>query len=537
MNPKIEGLLELSIDTPKEVRDKIPDLGAYDTGDNRFEVVFRAVRYPEEFAALHPDVSITELLGGFYIAWLSPEEIEDLASYSQVLYIEKPRNMIEELYSSISVSCINQAKESFALGGPQLTGRGVLVGIVDTGIDITSDEFINEDNTTRILWYWNQEDNTFLDETMINSILAGEYEYDNQSGSNISHGQDVAVIAAGKSGVASESRLIVVKLSRLSGTGFLRSTSLMKGVDFCIRKAIEYSLPIAVNVSFGTNYGDHLGNSLLEQYFDTASFLYKCNICVGVGNEGEGRTHYYGELNSFDTFDIELGVGRFETGISFSLWKNYVDECDCFLISPSGIPRKMHRFVPGPIGEMEEFFGFIYSDSGYIEDGVWTIRIESGRILDGSFNIWLQDSSTIKRNTGFLRPSPDFTFTIPSTARRVISVGAYDVSLETVATFSGRGEVINNGLRLYSKPEIIAPGKDIFIESSKRIVSGTSYATPLVTGSIALMMEWGITRKNDLLMYGDRVKVMLEKGALRQDMAYPTVSTGFGRLCLYRSLF
>ena len=69
-------------------------------------------------------------------------------------------------------------------------------------------------------------------------------------------------------------------------------------------------------------------------------------------------------------------------------------------------------------------------------------------------------------------------------------------------------------------------------------VSGTSYATPFVTGSAALLMQWGIVEGHDPYLYGEKVKAWLRRGArpLPAFTEYPNEQVGYGRLCLESSL-
>ena len=139
--------------------------------------------------------------------------------------------------------------------------------------------------------------------------------------------------------------------------------------------------------------------------------------------------------------------------------------------------------------------------------------------------------------TGFYRPVATETLTIPSTAAKVITVGAYDSRLNAYADFSGRG---GGGLP-YPKPDLVAPGVAITApapEGSYASVTGTSFSTPFVTGSAALLMEWGIVRKNDPFLWGEKVKAYLRRGTkpLPGFDRYPNESVGWGRLCLESSL-
>ena len=163
--------------------------------------------------------------------------------------------------------------------------------------------------------------------------------------------------------------------------------------------------------------------------------------------------------------------------------------------------------------------------------------------MTGQYEMWLPSDNVLNRGTGFLFPTDATTLTIPSSASRAISVGAYDARTFAYADFSGRGEKINRENRLMfadSKPDLAAPGVDLLVpasEGSTQRVSGTSFATPLVSGAAALLMEWGIEKGNDPYLYGEKLKAYLRKGAkkLRGETDYPNERVGYGALCLERS--
>ena len=88
-----------------------------------------------------------------------------------------------------------------------------------------------------------------------------------------------------------------------------------------------------------------------------------------------------------------------------------------------------------------------------------------------------------------------------------------------------------------SKPDIVAPGVEIesvAVGGGRIYVTGTSFATPIVAGSVALMLEWGVVKGNDPYLYGAKVKAYLRKGArpLPGFTNYPNAQVGWGVLCL-----
>ena len=155
----------------------------------------------------------------------------------------------------------------------------------------------------------------------------------------------------------------------------------------------------------------------------------------------------------------------------------------------------------------------------------------------GQYFLWLPGGNVLNRGTGFYSPRAVGTLTIPSTAGKVISVGAYDSRQNAYADFSGRG----SQFLPIRKPDLAAPGVSISAPvpgGGYATVTGTSFAAPFVSGSAALLMEWGIVKGNDPFLYGEKVKAYLRKGA--QSVGgyeeYPNVEVGWGRLCLESSL-
>ena len=128
----------------------------------------------------------------------------------------------------------------------------------------------------------------------------------------------------------------------------------------------------------------------------------------------------------------------------------------------------------------------------------------------------------------------------------MITVGAYDQVYDTYADFSGRGyadstRTIGVAAAGLTKPDLVAPGVNIQapdVYGSFTPVTGTSFATPIVSGAAALLMEWGIVRGNDPFLYGEKVKAYFRKGArpLRGETEYPNDRVGYGKLCVAESL-
>ncbi len=584
---KLENLLNLALDATQEERSRSQILETgYDEEENRWELI---VRYHGDAKALRalPGTRVEPLLGEYAIVWTPQEQIEALAALEEVEYVEKPKQLLYEVENGRAVSCIDSVQ---GRGAGALTGRGVLIAVLDSGIDYSLRDFCWADGSTRILFLWDQTlEREFTGEEINEALRAGSEEerYRLVPSRDFSgHGTAVAAIAAGAGetgavgtagaagaeeespygryrGVAPESELLIVKLGAAGERGFPRTTQLMRGLDYVLRKGLELGRPVAVNISIGNNYGSHDGDSLLETFIDEAAGFSPNCIVIGSGYEGGAAGHSAGVLaapapGEDGSQTVELSVGVYETGLSVQLWKSYADSLEVELIAPDGaaagpfVPELgtaryrlggaeilLYYGEPKPYSRSQEIFVDFLPVDAYLDSGVWKFRLIPQKIVDGRYDFWLPGASLLNRGTQFLRRSPEVTLTIPSTAARAITVGAYDGRRDTYADFSGRGFLRNLNL---VKPELTAPGVDVVTAvpgGGYQARTGTSFAAPFVTGAAALLMEWGMVQGNDPYLYGEKVKAYLIRGARqlgRSAQGYPNPQVGYGALCVRDSL-
>ncbi|MCI9536097.1 MAG: S8 family peptidase [Lachnospiraceae bacterium] len=585
-NQKLENLLNLSLEVTPQERARSQELETgYMPKEKSWELI---VKYSGSLDGVREmGVQVEELQNEYAILIVPENLIDQVSRLPQIEYVEKPKRLFFAINRAKAASCINILQEP----PENLTGKGVLMAVIDSGIDYFHDDFRNEDGTTRILELWDQALDKVFTAAEINNALEAESRAEAReilpSVDGSGHGTSVAGIAAGNGresegayrGVAFESELLVVKLGAAREEGFPRTTELMRGVDFVVRRAVEMRQPLVVNISFGNTYGSHDGTGLLETFLNDIGNYGQTTIVVGSGNEGATAGHVSGNFpaagsrggrgtgsaggerssgGNYGTVRSELSVAPYETGVSVQLWKDYTDRFTVTLETPSGERlgplseqlgpvrfryRRTQVLVyygkPGPFSVAQEiYFDFVPDEGNYVESGIWTFILEPQRIVQGRYDFWLPSSAVLNFATRFLESTPDTTLTIPSSAAKVITVGAYNSITDSYADFSGRGFT---RMTDQVKPDLCAPGVGLMAPGNGggyRSVTGTSFAAPVVAGSAALLMQWGIVDGNDPFLYGEKVKAYLRRGArpLPGFEEYPNAQLGWGALCVRDSL-
>lgn len=568
-NQKLENLLNLALEANDVERERSANLSVgYDPAEQTWEIIVKHSQPLPDLAGA--GIVVDELLNQYTILRVPEPMIDRISALPQIEYIEKPKRLYFAVDEARAASCIDLVQVPGSLYAPNLTGRDVIVAVIDSGIDYFHEDFRKEDGSTRILELWDQNlDRIFTREEINQALQMGNRQAARgvvPSVDGSGHGTAVAGIAAGNGresqgryrGVAYESDLLIVKMGVADPLGFPRTTELMRALDYVVRFAAQREQPVAVNISFGNTYGSHEGTSLLETYIDGISNFGRSSIVIGAGNEGAGAGHASGQLTEGQEREIELTISDFEPSLSVQLWKHYVDSFDVTLVAPDGTvlgplspvigPQTwnfestrilLYYGEPSPYSMAQEiYFDFLPMRGDYLQSGIWKFRLTPRRIVAGRYDLWLPSAAVLNRSTYFLPSNPETTLTIPSTASMAVTVGAYNSAYRAYADFSGRGFT---RVTDQVKPDLAAPGVGIMAPKNGggyEAVTGTSFASPVVAGSVALMMQWGIVDGNDPFLYGEKLKAYLIRGA-RQLPGYevwPNPLLGWGVLCLRDSL-
>lgn len=516
-----------------------------------YEVV---VKYNGDILKLEDELGVdVEILSPTYAIIIAdnPNKFDELLNYSEIEYVEKPFILETQDAQSFSSTGIISFKNRTGL-----SGNGTVLGIIDSGIDYTLPIFRDASGKSKILYLWDQsikgtppegfKSGSLYTNEDINQAINGEKNI--PISITATHGTHVSGIAAS---IANNADIIFVRVGNRQTDYYSKSTEFMRAIKFILDKSLELTRPVAINISYGSNEGSHRGLSLFEQYIDDQCLFWKNNIVVAAGNNANKGGHKRIQLTENLDQDVEIVIGENEMIININIWPNFMDEFSITVTNPSNQSSQAlsmdnpnlnntlgNTIVTGVFYPIEPYslarrvtirLSTMSLEQG-INSGIWRLRFKPIKIVNGQIDLYLPTSEGISPNTRFLSPSNILTVTVPGTATRVITVGSFDSRTDTVSVFSGRGDV---SLGIY-KPDILAPGENIlsFLPGGTTgALTGTSMATPHVTGVCALLMEWGIVKRNDLFLYSQRSKALLLDSARRiEGQSYPSNELGYGFL-------
>ncbi|MGB8453128.1 MAG: S8 family peptidase [Anaerocolumna sp.] len=460
----------------------------------------------------------------------------------------------------------------------ELTGQGVLVGFIDTGVDYRNPAFIDSFNTTRIISIWDQSIEssnypegfyygTEYNRDQINqALLSNDPLSIVPSMDELGHGTALAGVTAGSphyengfSGVAPDAEYIIVKLKLakpylkeffvIPETAVCyQENDIIMGVKYIYQMAASINRPLVICLGIGTGQSDHTGNRVVSRYLATVSENIGNAAVVSAGNEGNRRHHYYGEIISPVSSDnVFLNIRKNDPGFSMQFRSISPNQFWIDLYSPTG------AFVAAIPPVSSNTMVFSYQQTSIIVDsqlqepqanthfivfrirnpiaGIWRLYIyEKTAGLPMQFHIWLPISDFIKKSTFFYRSNNNTTITAPGNQLRLICATAFNPENRTLYYYASKGFTISN----HPKPDLAAPGVNILSPALNNQFTGntgTSISAAYTAGIAALLMEWGITRNNYTKMNTPIIKRILIQGAVRDPaLTYPNPDWGYGMI-------
>lgn len=455
-----------------------------------------------------------------------------------------------------------------------LDGKDIVIGIVDTGIDILNEEFLNEYGRTRIKYAWDQSVNSSSGDSYAGEFPFGTYYTEEQlnrfveEGNSVLRGEDnhgnyLASIAAGRNnGIAENSDLVVVKLKKAKenlkelygvrqGEAYSEA-DIMLAIAYILQCSYRLRKTVSILIGFGTNSGSHTGSAALEAYINNIGILRGVCVSVAGGNEGAAGHHTEGDIEDNEQAVIEINVPE-KTAFTLEIWGKAPGVYAIGMDIAGGeiIDRIPPRFDRSQIIKPIFGGGTIYVDYFLVEGqagdelilvrffdtprGLYRITLTATGTVEKQYRAWLPVSSFVPEGLVFTNPVTWGTVTVPGTAVTPIVSGAYNYSDGSIYVNGSRGYTANSVV----KPDLAAPGVNITGAGpygTKVTGSGSSISAACAVGAAALMQQWSRDRGLSPYINGNQIRQYLIRGADRENSRrYPDRYYGFGTLNLRKT--
>ncbi|HSQ90413.1 S8 family peptidase, partial [Romboutsia sp.] len=531
--------------------------------------IIHSPEFEEEFEKLNTSYKYYKIADNFGIVFIDKPNIQDIKSVLTLKSVESAErsarvaSLVEiSQGTSEGVVATEDIGANFIKNNPNIfiTGKGVIIGIIDSGIDYLHEDFIYPDRTSKILYLWDQT----KDENPPKGYAIGtEYtredinkaiENNDSSLSTDEEGQGTMLsgICAGLgninkqyAGIAEDAELIVIKMKKING--FYNNAMVFAATQYIYEKSKSLKMPAVVNISVGTTKLIETSSRVVkEKLYFAQGFC----LVTSAGNEGNTQTHTSGKVEfAGDIGEINLELLEDEDELDIQILINRPDKMAVGIITPSGEPSKIlqvanFNYVSGifDLEGTDYLITYIYPTTytgqqettinlKNVKKGIWKIRLFAEYIISGIYHMYLPNRVFLKPGTKFTKPDPLYTINYPATYEDEITVGAYDTKNESLWPSSSRGPTINNSL----KPEIVAPGVDIIAPypgNKYATITGTAVAGAHVSGAVSLFLQYVLVDK----LYPNRsfvqqIRPYLETGAKKDpNITYPNINYGYGIL-------
>ncbi len=510
--------------------------------------------------------------------------ISEDAYFNSIVYVNQAI-----MYTLQEISPIEASQASFLQieSSLNLTGKGVNVAIIDSGIDYLNEEFMNMSGETRIECIWDQTIiTTDTDESYpvpfgaiykkdkINDAIKASKEGNSPyevvpSRDEIGHGTNMSGIigATGKNpalkGVAPDCDFVIVKLiedisweAQFKDTAVpvFNVTAIFAALQFLYEYASTNYKPMVIYFPLGTSLGNHKGNGLLEEFIESISSSGGIVVVAGTGNQRDAGGHASGILSKVSGIEaagagvIEIEVSPEQKNLWVEIWADLPNIISIQLISPSGEDTGM---IPNIINYTYEYT-FIFEKTSVrinyyfpeentgdelirirfydLQPGLFRIRITGNYILSGKYNAWLPQRGITVGNTRFSFPDPFGTITNPANSTYIVTIAAYNQNNNNIVNYSGMASLD----AFVDRIDVAAGGVNALTvapDNKTALVNGTSVSAAVVSGVCAMLFQWGVIDGNDKYIYSQTIKAYLVKGAISRpgDIA-PNPYWGYGIL-------
>ncbi|RDC50681.1 peptidase S8 [Acinetobacter sp. RIT592] len=517
-------------------------------------------------------IILNDELAAIYVPLDFQAEILDTIRNIEWWQKSQPMASLIELNNNLNngESVLSAVGGDYVESNPYLnvSGENILVAVIDSGVDYLHKDLIDDNNSSKILYLWDQENNSkkppegmiFGSEFNREEINKAIQNQDNSlSKDNTGTGTMACGIIAGQGNINREYRgiargvdLIVVKLREYKdiyykGKISYEMSDFVAALTYAFNISIKENKPLIVNFTVGTISSINIEAAIIESY----GILEKSGIVLvsGAGNEGNTDIHFAGTLKDVDSYrDVSIQNGN-NTNLDIVIRGKGPDKFFLQLISPSGDISQIIRYAPDDRIYRGRFYiektsyivlnKFPWLESGDqrieinlmdIKPGIWTLRLSPEFIIHGDFDVYLPNKALIDKTTRFTDSKSNATITKLGLASSVITIGTYNDKTNSLWIGSSKGNL--NGSRV--RPDIIAPGVDIistFNYNEYNTATGTGVSSSIVCGSLALIMQYleEESRVPKLSLFTEPLRTYLMIGATRQEIyTYPNISQGYG---------
>lgn len=519
-------------------------------------------------------VTITSLAGDVVAGFGALAKLGQIAAVKGLRLLEQSRPLRTELDVSMPATRANLVHA----GPPARRGAGVIVGIIDSGIDWRHGCFRHADGSSRILRIWDQRLAPLAGESSPAGFGYGVEYTQAQIDAHLrslspavpvrhadanGHGTHVAGIAAGNGspagdgqpaftfvGMAPQADIVIVANS-IGADSLGDSANTLDGASWIFALAASLGKACVINLSQGDYIGPHDGTSLLERGIDTLLRTKGRAMVKSAGNAAQDAAHAAGTVPPGGVLNLPMSVGGGDASDdTVDIWYEGVDRFGFSIVPPGGaastqVPPAttttltlgngnrvfVDSTLSNPFNRDNRIFVRLQRGTApAIQAGTWTLRLHGSSVAAGTAQAWIQRGNGPR----FLPPvvSARSTISIPGTGRRIITVGSYvtkGAGVGSLSDFSSRGPTRDGR----TKPEISAPGEEITSASSGAsgpdqyvAMSGTSMAAPHVTGAVALMLQ----RTKSATVSQLRSRLTSHAVADAFTGATPNADWGFGKL-------
>lgn len=543
-------------------------------------VLIYGQEYPDALSKINsiPETSAIIVQDTIVLIYTKTSRLREVSKYLKSISVTQ----MESIYTLMG-SPVEESKAYVLHNKPYLylRGKGVLVGVIDTGIDYLNKEFQYEDGSTRIVRILDQtiqgdkpiydlKLGTEFNDKEINEAIAANQRGEDPykivpSKDELGHGTAMAGIIGARgaqsydnqniTGAAPGCEFIVAKLKpasklKLDLAGVKRNVAdayspeyILAALRYIVRVSEELKRPIVIYLPLGTCIANREGQNMLELYMDYLVGRKGTIIVTGAGNQGMDENHAQGRIEkSGANATLELKVDNDQGDLFFNIHYKVPDRYSLIIVSPSG--QVVQESNPK---SLEKEIKFIYEGTRIqvffeeprstikikcynIVEGIWKFVLVGNDIIDGRYWAYLPQRKLLAPGTKILNSSTESTITVPNKSASLMVCSYYNQSNESIVAISGKGYTIFGDI----VPQVTAAGINALVlkpGGGTSVFSGASVAAAVLAGALALIFEWAIVKENIPGIYAYDIKTLVIQGARRPiSYKFPNIDWGYGIL-------